>query len=75
MPAPVHRPDAWGTLATAYSGEGIKSGGAARLDLPNWRKAAATFVNFSGPLPRMTCDALDYIKRNFISETVIYVSR
>lgn len=26
---------------------------------------------FKGPLPRMTGDALDYIKRNFISETVI----
>ena len=26
---------------------------------------------FQGPLPRMTRDALDYIKRNFISETVI----
>ena len=26
---------------------------------------------FKGPLPRMTRDALDYIKRNFISETVI----
>jgi ATP-dependent DNA helicase RecG len=26
---------------------------------------------FNGPLPRMTSDALDYIKRNFISETVI----
>lgn len=26
---------------------------------------------FKGPLPRMTSDALDYIKRNFISETVI----
>ncbi len=26
---------------------------------------------FQGPLPRMTHDALDYIKRNFISETVI----
>jgi ATP-dependent DNA helicase RecG len=25
---------------------------------------------FKGPLPRMTRDALDYIKRNFISETV-----
>jgi ATP-dependent DNA helicase RecG len=26
---------------------------------------------FKGPLPRMTSDALDYIKRSFISETVI----
>ena len=26
---------------------------------------------FKGPLPRMTGDALDYIKRNFLSETVI----
>jgi ATP-dependent DNA helicase RecG len=26
---------------------------------------------FKGPIPRMTRDALDYIKRNFISETVI----
>jgi len=26
---------------------------------------------FRGPLPRMTRDALDYIRRNFISETVI----
>jgi ATP-dependent DNA helicase RecG len=26
---------------------------------------------FKGPLPRMTRDALDYIKRNFLSETVI----
>ena len=26
---------------------------------------------FKGPLPRMTRDALDYIKRNFVSETVI----
>ena len=26
---------------------------------------------FQGPLPRVTRDALDYIKRNFISETVI----
>ncbi len=26
---------------------------------------------FKGPLPRMTSDALDYIRRNFISETVI----
>lgn len=26
---------------------------------------------FRGPIPRMTRDALDYIKRNFISETVI----
>lgn len=26
---------------------------------------------FKGPLPRMTGDALDYIKRNFISETII----
>lgn len=26
---------------------------------------------FQGPLPRMTRDALDYIKRNFISETII----
>jgi ATP-dependent DNA helicase RecG len=26
---------------------------------------------FKGPLPRMTRDALEYIKRNFISETVI----
>ena len=27
-------------------------------------------IIFKGPLPRMTRDALDYIKRNFISETV-----
>ncbi len=26
---------------------------------------------FRGPIPRMTCDALDYIKRNLITETVI----
>jgi hypothetical protein len=32
-------------LATAYSGEGIISGAAARLDLPNWRKVMATFMN------------------------------